>query len=313
MTNRALAIQFCEGTRVVLLSDIVSCSGKIIAQRGTVAVVVESPATQTSDHQLRFPDGREHSVNASDLTSLVHFKDASAGQTLDEPNGDLFDSVIFQCVIGSRAYGLDTDESDVDRRGFFLPPAARHWSLKSVPEQITCDETQEQYWEIQKFITLGLKANPNVLECLYSPIVERTTPLVEELLNMRAIFLSQLIFQTYNGYVMSQFRKMQAGLHKFGQAKPKHVMHLIRLLLSGIQVLRTGTLTVEVTEERQQLLAIRNGQMPWEESESWRKQLHSEFDEAFKVTPLPEQPDHQAANRFLIKARRLAANSVNNE
>lgn len=310
MTNNAPVIQFCEGTRVVLLRDIISCSEQIIAQRGTVAVVIESSENESTIHQLRFPNGREHSVDASDLTSLVHFKDASAGQTITEPETDLFDFVVFQCVIGSRAYGLDSDESDVDRRGFFLPPADRHWSLKSVPEQITCDETQEQYWEIQKFITLALKANPNVLECLYSPIVERTTPLVDELLNIKSIFLSQLIYQTYNGYVMSQFKKMQAGLHKYGQAKPKHVMHLIRLLLSGIQVLRTGTLNVAVTVEKERLLAIRNGQMPWEESESWRKQLHTQFDQAFKTTPLPEHPDYQAANNFLIKARRFAANSV---
>lgn len=304
-------IRFSEGTRVVLLRDAVSCSGQLIAQRGTVAVVMESAESrQSTIHRVRFPNGTEHTVHAGNLTSLVHFKDASTGQALDEQHTDLFDSVVFQCVIGSRAYGLESDDSDVDRRGFFLPPADRHWALKSVPEQITCDETQEQYWEIQKFITLALKANPNVLECLYSPIVEHTTPLVDDLLDMRSIFLSQLIYQTYNGYVMSQFKKMQAGLHKFGQAKPKHVMHLIRLLLSGIHVLRTGTLKVEVTVEKARLLAIRNGQMPWEESEVWRKQLHAEFDEAFKATPLPEQPDHEAANKFLIKARRFAANSV---
>lgn len=42
--------------------------------------------------------------------------------------------LIYRCVVGSRAYGLETPESDTDRRGFFLPPAELHWSLDGVPE-----------------------------------------------------------------------------------------------------------------------------------------------------------------------------------
>ena len=84
----------------------------------------------------------------------------------------LFDRVIYRCVIGSRAYGLDTDESDTDRRGIYLPPADLQWSLYGVPEQLENDENQEAYWELQKFLIMALKANPNILECLYTPIVE---------------------------------------------------------------------------------------------------------------------------------------------
>lgn len=146
-----------------------------------------------------------------------------------------FKRVIFRCVIGSQAYGLANDESDTDRRGVFLPPAGMHWSLQGVPEQIECDDTQETYWELQKFLTLALRANPNVLECLYSPLVELATPLGAELLALRPAFLSRLVYQTFNGYVVSQFKKMQADIRNHGQVKWKHVMHLIRLLLSGIE------------------------------------------------------------------------------
>ena len=81
-----------------------------------------------------------------------------------------------------------TDESDIDRRGIYLPPAELHWSLYGVPEQLENDDTQEAYWELQKFLVLALKANPNVLECLYTPLVEQATPLAEELLDMRSTF-----------------------------------------------------------------------------------------------------------------------------
>jgi predicted nucleotidyltransferase len=171
---------------------------------------------------------------------------------------------------------------------------------------LECHETQEAYWEIQKFLVLALKANPNVLECLYTPLVEKTTPLADELLAMRSMFLSRLVYQTYNGYVMSQFKKMQADIRNQGQMKWKHVMHLIRLLISGISVLREGVVPVKVDEHREQLLAIKRGEVPWEETEKWRLALHTEFDKALEATKLPERPDYERANDFLIKARRAA-------
>jgi hypothetical protein len=44
-------------------------------------------------------------------------------------------------------HGLADSESDVDRRGIYLPPANVHWSLYGVPEQLENHETQEAYWE----------------------------------------------------------------------------------------------------------------------------------------------------------------------
>jgi uncharacterized protein len=115
-----------------------------------------------------------------------------------------------------------------------------------------------------------------------------------------------MVYQTYNGYVMSQFKKMQADLRAAGQVKWKHVMHLIRLLISGISVLRHGFVPVRVEENREQLLAIKRGQLAWQETESWRLSLHAEFDRALGQSKLPERPDYQRANALLIKARRLA-------
>ena len=58
---------------------------------------------------------------------------------------DLFDHVIYRCVVGSRAYGLDEEGSDTDRRGIYVPPAERHCSLYGVPEQLEDDAAQETY------------------------------------------------------------------------------------------------------------------------------------------------------------------------
>ena len=295
---------FAVGTRVVTLRDVVAGNGRTLHPRGSVGVVTNAPTDLSHAYRVRFPDGLEAALKSGDLTLLAKFKEGEIGNSelLSFQEG-LFDRVIYQCVIGSQAYGLSDQDSDIDRRGFYLPPAQLHWSLYGVPEQLECEPTQEAYWEIQKFIVLALKANPNVLECLYSPIVEKATPLAEELLVMRSIFLSQLVYQTYNGYVMSQFKKMQASLRNQGRVKPKHVMHLIRLLISGIHVLKEGFVPVQVGTHREQLLAIKRGEMPWDETEKWRRSLHVEFENAAAASSLPERPDYERANAFLIKAR----------
>jgi uncharacterized protein len=128
-------------------------------------VIVKSPRDRSHAYRVRFTDGFEAAMHHNNLMLLTECKQGSihdAGQVLAEHG--LFERVIFRCVIGSRANGLADENSDTDRRGIYLPPADLHWSLFGVPEQLENDEKQEAYWELQKFIVLALKANPNVLE-----------------------------------------------------------------------------------------------------------------------------------------------------
>jgi uncharacterized protein len=295
------------GTQVVALADVLGNGGRVLHPRGSVGVVIKSPRDLDHSYRIRFLDDVEENLRPHEITPLARYKEGEIGDaTITAGRSNLFDRVIYRCVIGSQAYGLADSQSDVDRRGFYLPPADLHWSLYGVPDQLECHETQEAYWEIQKFLILALKANPNVLECLYTPLVEHATALAQELLGLRSIFLSRLVYQTYNGYVMSQFKKMQADVRKQGQVKWKHVMHLLRLLISGIAVLREGVVPVRVNEHRDRLLAIKRGELPWEETEAWRLTLHADFDRALAATKLPDRPDYERANAFLMKARRTA-------
>ena len=75
-------------------------------------------------------------------------------------------------------------------------------------------------------------------------------------------------------------------------------MHLLRLLLSGITVLREGVVAVDVSQHRERLLAVRSGRIRWQEADEWRLQLVAEFDSAFARTALPAQPDYERADRF---------------
>lgn len=297
---------FSVGTQVVVQKDTYHANRRVAHPAGTVGVIVRSPIDRAHAYRVKFNDGFEAAVHHDQLVRLSEFKRDQIRGSADSSLIDLNERIIYRCIIGSRAYGLEDDQSDTDRRGIYLPPAELHWSLYGVPEQLENEETQEAYWELQKFIVLALKANPNVLECLYCPIVEYATPLAEELLAMREAFLSKLVFQTYSGYVASQFKKMQTDIRNQGQVKWKHVMHLIRLLISGIEVLLEGRVTVEVGEHREPLLAVRRGEIPFAEADTWRKRLQVKFERAFQQTSLPDRPDYERANAFLIHARKLA-------
>jgi hypothetical protein len=296
-----------NGTQIVALVEILGHQEKLMHPRGAVGVIVKEPVDPEHAYRVRFPDGYDAALKRSEMIPLALYKrgwQQETGGALAQYN--LYDRVIYRCVIGSRAYGLEGPDSDTDRRGIYLPPADLQWSLYGVPEQLENEQTQEVYWELQKFVTMALKANPNVLECLYSPLVEFASPLAQELLSMRDCFLSRMVYQTFNGYVMSQFKKIQMDLRNQGQVKWKHVMHLIRLLRTGIAVLIHGTVQVRVNEDRDQLLSIKCGEVPWSEVDALRLELHREFDSAVTTTQLPERPDYERANAFLLTARRAA-------
>ena len=300
------------GTQVVSLVEVRGANNSLVHPRGAVGVVTRTPTGEDKCFLVRFPDGFEFSLRREQLEVLKHFKARLGSETGVPPaqteSFDLESLVIYRCVVGSRAYGLDHDDSDTDRRGVYLAPAGLQWSLFGAPEQFEDNATQSCYWELQKFLIMALKANPNILECLYSPLVEKVTPLGEELVDHRQGFLSQMIFQTFNGYAMSQFKKIEQDLRNHGEVRWKHAMHLLRLLLTGAATLREGRVPVRVESHRDQLLSVKRGDLPWPEVNTWRKELHRDFERALAETNLPERPDYEAANRFLVKARRQMAN-----
>jgi hypothetical protein len=297
------------GTKVVARVDVRGPHGALLHPAGAVGVIAVSPADPRHAYRVRFLDGAEVSLARDELVVLKHFQREEGGgaETSWQPHAD-YDyrrHVILRVVVGSRAYGLHHATSDTDHGGVYVPPADRQWSLWGVPEQLEDDATQETYWELQKFLILALKANPNVLEVLHTPLVEHATPLARELLGMRRAFLSRLVYATYSGYVLSQFKKLSGDLRNKGEVKWKHVMHLIRLLISGVTALREGVVPVRVADEHKgRLLSIRDGRATWAEVDAWRLRLHEDFDAAFATTALPDRPDYARVNDFLVRARR---------
>jgi predicted nucleotidyltransferase len=290
------------GTQVVLKEDKLLPGDEGVRPRGSVAVVVESPADNQDPYTIRFGDG-------GTLKAFFHelaLQRRGVDDALPLTGADLRPYIIYRCQVGSRAFGLADEDSDDDIRGVYLPPARLHWSLFRLPEQLEFNEggKDEVYWELEKYLQLALKANPNVLETLWTPLVLEANEVARRLLDLREAFLSKHLYKTYSGYVLSQFRRMANAHARAGVYKPKHAMHLVRLLYSGIEALRTGQIRIDVAEYREELLRIKWGALSFEEAKAKALVLDRVFQQAYAETKLPEQPDYHRVDEFLIWARR---------
>ena len=293
------------GTQVVLQDSIkILNASDQFKKPGNVGVVIKCPPHNDLPYLIRFNDGAELNATFNQLVLRRQEIDVALAAT-----DEFIPHVIYRCQVGSKAFGLSNEDSDDDIRGVFLPTAQQHWSLYAVPEQIEdqTDDNDEVLWELEKFLRLALKANPNILEVLWTPIILQTTPIGDRLRDLRNAFLSKHLYKTYSGYVLSQFRRMKNRFEKDGQFKNKHAMHLLRLLLSGIHALKTGEIMIDVSEHRDFLLTIRNGELSFEKIREHALSLDRQFQTEFETTTLPDQPDFQAVDQFLIEARATMA------
>ncbi|MEU0354038.1 nucleotidyltransferase domain-containing protein [Streptomyces cyaneofuscatus] len=217
------------------------------------------------------------------------------------------DHTVYACVMGSRAFGLATEDSDTDRRGVFVAPTPLFWRLTKPPAHIEGPAPEQFSWELERFCELALRANPNVLECLHSPLVEYADDTGRELLELRGAFLSRLAHATFVRYALGQRRKLEADVRQYGEPRWKHAMHLLRLLTSGRDLLRTGELRIHVGDAREELLAVKRGEVPWPEVERRMNRLAEENDAAARASRLPPEPDRAAVEEFLVRVRRTSA------
>ncbi|MGW7419120.1 nucleotidyltransferase domain-containing protein [Streptomyces sp. NPDC054813] len=224
-----------------------------------------------------------------------------------QPEDLVRDHTIYTCVMGSRAFGLATEDSDTDRRGVFLAPTPLFWRFEKPPTHVEGPGEERFSWELERFCELALRANPNILECLHSPLVEHIDDTGRELRGLRGAFLSRQAYDTFTGYALSQHRKLDADVRVHGAPRWKHAMHLLRLLRSARDLLRTGELTIDVGAARESLLAVKRGEVPWPEVETRITRLAEEAEQALHGSPLPAAPDHARVADFLLRARHASA------
>ncbi|MET7669665.1 nucleotidyltransferase domain-containing protein [Micromonospora luteifusca] len=213
------------------------------------------------------------------------------------------DRTILQVVVGSHAFGLSSATSDTDRRGVYALPASAFWGLRKPAWHHEGPLPEQMRWEVERVCVLGLAANPTVLEVLHSPLVETCTPLGAELRALTPAFLSRRVAETYLAYATAQFGKAERGIVRSGTPVWRHVLHLIRLLTAGGDLVRTGRLVLDVGADRDRLLAVKAGAVPWDEVVAWRDRLVSRMTADLATSPLPDRPDEARVEQWLVSVR----------
>ena len=124
--------------------------------------------------------------------------------------------LLYQYIRGSHAYGLNTEDSDVDEGGIFLSPSEQLLGLGLDYQEQIADDTNDVVWlELNKFMKLLLKSNPTVLEALFVPkrCVIYEHPIITKLKESRDVFVTKDCFKALGGYAYQQIKKCR-GMHK---------------------------------------------------------------------------------------------------
>lgn len=156
--------------------------------------------------------------------------DRLINKELITPPPFLKNSVQYEVVIGSVAYGVSSDNSDVDLYGFCIPPKNIVFPhLNGVilgfdkdyqkfdqyqQHHVKDKEAKKDYditiYNIVKYFRLCADGNPNMIDSLFVPrrCVLHTTKIGEIVRENRRLFLSKKCWHTHKGYAYSQVSKM---------------------------------------------------------------------------------------------------------
>ena len=197
--------------------------------------------------------------------------------------------VIYETVHGSRAYGLATPASDLDKKGVFVASPRELHGFRGGPEQVE-PEKERVLYEIRKFFGLAIACNPTVIEILFTEPEDRlvVTEEGERLLANRERFLSKRARDSFGRYATAQLKRIETHrrwLLKPPEKKPERADFGLpdgRPLVTKDQrgaaeaLLEKGTLAesdippnfVDALAREKRFAAAMN---EWEQFESWKK------------------------------------------
>lgn len=120
--------------------------------------------------------------------------------------------VVVEALVGSRAWGLASEDSDIDRRGVFVLPFSWTTGLVTPPDDLVSGDGSATYWEIGKALRQGLRADPNTLEVFFARDAAVRDPMGEWLLAARDALVSAEIYRSFGRYALSQLKKLRQSL-----------------------------------------------------------------------------------------------------
>lgn len=223
-------------------------------------------------------------------------------------------NVLLKGVVGSTAYGLNHENSDVDYMGVFAAPTSEVLGLGKVQESVVSKDPDTTLHEAKKFVTLCLNGNPSVSELLWLDRYEYVDNLGDDLIGLRRSFLSaKKVRDSYLGYATSQFERLKnRGDGSFSaytrKRTEKHARHLVRLVEQGFHLYRSGELVVNLRSNASEIdpdWVFQVGSQIADDpsrAEKYMRQAEVRFDST--KTAILGEPDVAAVERWLLRVRR---------
>lgn len=145
-------------------------------------------------------------------------------------NPHLGNNIILLGLGGSHAYGTNNEDSDLDVRGCALNNKAEILTNENF-EQVENEKTDTTIYSFNKLITLLSNCNPNTIEILGLKPEHylHLSPIGQELIDNRKLFLSKRASYSFGGYANSQLRRLDnKAVRLVGQSeKEKHILNSI--------------------------------------------------------------------------------------
>jgi predicted nucleotidyltransferase len=230
--------------------------------------------------------------------------------------------LLFATVSGAHLYGFPSKDSDVDLRGVHVLPADEVVGLR------TGSETLDRTWfengaevdlvthDLLKFARLMLRRNGYVLEQVLSPLIVVSTPEHEELIQSAKDCVTKWHAHHYRGFANTQWRFFEQ------KSELKPLLYTFRVLLTGINLMRTGVVQADLRELLElpeapaylpELMAAKaeaeHGAFEGPSGERLAEdvaRLQAALDDAESVTDLPDRPRAEPALHDLLLRARLS-------
>lgn len=139
----------------------------------------------------------------------------------------------FVSVIGSRLYGVSSEDSDVDLRGFVVPPQDYILGFKKF-EQYEDPTSDSVIYSLKKFLDMLINGNSQALECVFSNQIRKSSEYGNIILENRNLFVSKRYYRNIRGFAFAEYRKARCVQLEIAPTRPKleEAFHVISSCLS---------------------------------------------------------------------------------
>lgn len=203
-------------------------------------------------------------------------------------------------------YGLPPENSvlSADEQGAFL------WVLAQILEDKLAGSRLSE-------ATKAELQTISIQDCAAAGIPDKTWPVIQKAAGATDEFVSAMMrerqyrnaraqWAAYQNWKKTRNPKRAALEEKHGY-DTKHASHVARLYGQGKEILETRRLSVTLpADQREFVLHVRNGGMPFDRLEEWFEHEGHVIDQAAVDSTLPRAPNRVKANELLIKLQEEA-------